>query len=218
MTPPISNRSTPVRALEPSKQINSNNTEDNNSNNNSKASTPDIRLEFYDIEELSPLSTPATSPKQSPTRTPSPSFMKRSPSPRPCASPIPPGSPLLSPVPISPAQKRARSFTKELLRARSFRAQRERSCSRNNSRNSSRVNSRCGSPDPEIENINPIKIQKDQEVTFIIKRSLGSRKGWKIMPEDGGEMDSEALKKVVSMIKDIEFQGFAVPERITIKL
>lgn len=201
-TPPSSNRSTPVRATEPVNIL----TSDSN-----HGSTPDIRLEFWDIDELSPLSTPATSPRNSPSplkaRSPS-----RSPSPRPLCSPLPPGSPLLSPHPISPALKRARSFNKELRRARSFRALREKSCSRNGSL----ANSRCGSPEPEIQTINNIHVP--QEVSFSIKRTLGTRKGWKIMPEDGHALEGEALIKVVNMIKDIEFQGFAVPERITIKI
>jgi hypothetical protein len=45
-----------------------------------------------------------------------------------------------------------------------------------------------------------------QEVSFSIKRALGSRKGWKIMPDDGHSLDNEALRRVVSMIKDIEYQ------------
>merc|ERR1719342_2034120 len=61
--------------------------------NNSKQSTPDIKLEFWDIDELSPLSTPAVS------RSPSPYELhdlqlSRSPSPRNIRSPLPPNSPL----------------------------------------------------------------------------------------------------------------------------
>ena len=47
---------------------------------------------------------------------------------------------------------------------------------------------------------------KEQEVSFSIKRALGSRKGWKIMPDDGHIIDGSALKTVVSMIKNLEFQ------------
>ena len=32
------------------------------------------------------------------------------------------------------------------------------------------------------------------------------RKGWKIMTEDGESLDSNALRAVVGMIKDIEYQ------------
>ena len=44
------------------------------------------------------------------------------------------------------------------------------------------------------------------EVSFSIKRALGSRKGWKIMADDGHNIDGSALKTVVNMIKDMEFQ------------
>ena len=48
-----------------------------------------------------------------------------------------------------------------------------------------------------------------QEISFRIKKCLGSRKGWKIFPEDDdivGEMDTKALKTVVNMIKELECQ------------
>jgi len=38
------------------------------------------------------------------------------------------------------------------------------------------------------------------------------------MTEDGESLDSNALRAVVSMIKEIEYQGLAVPERITIRV
>lgn len=39
------------------------------------------------------------------------------------------------------------------------------------------------------------------------------------MPDDGQQnMDDSALKSVVSIIKDMELKGFAVPERISIKV
>ena len=34
----------------------------------------------------------------------------------------------------------------------------------------------------------------------------GGRKGWKIMTEDGESLDSNALRAVVGMIKEIEYQ------------
>ena len=44
-----------------------------------------------------------------------------------------------------------------------------------------------------------------QEVSFSIKKSFGSRKGWKIMPDDEQQnIDASALKSVVSIIKDME--------------
>ena len=47
---------------------------------------------------------------------------------------------------------------------------------------------------------------QNQEVSFSIKRALGSRKGWKIMADDGHSIDGSALRTVVNMIKDMEFQ------------
>ena len=106
-----------------------------------KPSTPDIRLEFWDIDELSPLSTPAGSPPRSPSPYELvPRCISRSPSPCSMRSPIPSSSPLLCPNTASPALKRVKSFNKELRRARSFRAAREKSSSRQNSA----VNSRLG--------------------------------------------------------------------------
>jgi len=183
-----------------------------NSCPNSKQSTPDIRLEFWDINELSPLSTPAVS------RSPSPFDLhdlqlSRSPSPRNIRSPLPPNSPLLSPHRASPQLKKVQSFNKELRRARSFRNAREKSASRN----SSAANSRCSSPCPETILLKNKPYQ--QEVSFSIKKSFGSRKGWKIMPDDGHhDIDASALQSVVSIIKDMEVKGFAVPERISIKI
>ena len=103
-------------------------------------STPELKSDFYSIDELSPLSTPACSPPASPTtsRSPSPPPSVTAP-PRPQSpavshSPIRPDSPLLCPHTLSPALRRARSFNKDLRRAASFRAARERqSLSRNNS-------------------------------------------------------------------------------------
>ena len=113
--------------------------DDQNIDGTSKQSTPEIRLEFWDIEELSPLSTPAGSPPRSPSPYDLlPTSPTRSPSPCLTHSPIPPSSPLLSPHIASPALKRAKSFNKELRRARSFRAAREKSSSRQNSAVNSR--------------------------------------------------------------------------------
>ena len=55
---------------------------------------------------------------------------------------------------------------------------------------------RCSSP-----------CRSQEEVSFSIKRSLGSRKGWKIMPDDGQcELDASALQSVVAIIKDMEIK------------
>ena len=115
---------------------------DENSCPNSKQSTPDIRLEYWDINELSPLSTPAVSRSPSPfdlhdLRDLAPG-LSRSPSPRTARSPLPPNSPLLSPHRASPQLNRVKSFNKELRRARSFRNAREKSASRHSSAANSR--------------------------------------------------------------------------------
>merc|ERR1712106_104074 len=178
-----------------------------------KPSTPDICLEFWDIGELSPLSTPSGSPPRSPSPYELvPRCISRSPSPCSMRSPIPSSSPLLFPNTASPALKRVKSFNKELRRARSFRAAREKSSSRQNSA----VNSRNPSPRKGIDNEKAS--DQNQEVSFSIKRALGSRKGWKILAEDGNSLDGSALRTVVGMIKDMETQGFAVPERISIRM
>merc|ERR1711970_1082616 len=171
--------------------------------------TAQIEPDFYSIEELSPLSTPASSPPASPrtSRSPSPVMTPSRPeSPAVSRSPIRPDSPLLCPHKLSPAVTRARSFTRDLRRAASFRAAREReSRSRNNSPACSR-------------NTSPETAQQQREVSFQVKKALGLRKGWKIMADDGEVINNAALKTVVTMIKDMECQGCAVPDRITVKV
>merc|ERR1711875_150405 len=88
--------------------------------------TTQNKADFYSIEELSPLSTPASSPPSSPRTSRSPSPVRRPESPCVSRSPISPDSPLLCPHKLSPAVTRARSFTRDLRRAASFRAARER--------------------------------------------------------------------------------------------
>ena len=70
--------------------------------------------------------------------------------------------------------------------------------------------SRCSSPCPESF-LSPNHAlggyKAGQEVSFSIKKSFGSRKGWKIMPDDGQQnIDSSALQSVVSIIKDMEIK------------
>merc|ERR1711892_1057690 len=208
LTPPGRNCLTPPKSTcctPPRRDLAAPDCLDDQASATSKQSTPDIRLEFYDIAELSPLSTPAGSRSPSPYEL-IPRSPTRSPSPRPTHSPIPLSSPLLSPHTDSPALKRAKSFNKDLRRTRSFRAAREKSSSRQNSA----ANSRNPSPRRDAGN--------NMEVSFSIKRALGSRKGWKIMADDGHNIDGSALKTVVNIIKGMEFQGFAVPERISINI
>merc|ERR1712172_448921 len=89
--------------------------------------------------------------------------------PPPPRSPLPPDSPLL--------RSRARSFNKELRRQASFRAAREKqSLSRNNSPAVSR------NPSPERQEL--VIINQEQEMAFRVKKCLGSRKGWKIIPDN----------------------------------
>jgi len=158
-------------------------------------------------------------------------------------SPIPPNSPLLNRTPESPQLARARKIHREMTRAKGFRASLSRDSSRAGSRSGSRVGSRCatpssnsrcatpsrnsraGSPEDKVGDlsVNGIPINKliiSGEVSFAIRPSLGARKGWKIMPENGGDAieDPVLLRKVVDMIKNMEFSGHAVPERITIKV
>merc|ERR1719228_403404 len=154
----------------------------------------------------SPNASKAGTPEISTIAEDSPSVASPCPSPR-AITPVPQDSPLLHPRALSPCVQRARSFNKDLRRAASFRAAKERSCSRN----SSAANSRQGSPEPA-------PAVASAEVSFSIKRALGARKGWKIMTEDGESLDSNALRAVVGMIKEIEYQGLAVPERITIRV
>ena len=66
---------------------------------------------------------------------------------------------------------------------------------------------RCSSPCPEGFLRGPAVTAEAQEVSFSIKKSFGSRKGWKIMPDDGQQnIDSSALQNVVSLIKDMELK------------
>ena len=61
-------------------------------------------------------------------------------------------------------------------------------------------------------------MQHGSQVSFKIKKSLGSRKGWMIMQEDAEEgQGQEALKTVIQMIREMECQGFVIPEKITVK-
>ena len=157
-------------------------------------------------------------------------------------SPIPPNSPLLNRTPESPQLARARKIHREMTRAKGFSLSRE--SSRAGSRSGSRVGSRCATPSrnsrcatpsrnsragsPEekgggdlgVGGIPVNKVMMSGEVSFAVRPSLGARKGWKIMPEAGGDAieDPELLRRVVEMIKEMEFSGHAVPERITIKV
>jgi len=147
-------------------------------------------------------------------------------------SPIPPDSPLLNKAPASPQLQRARQIHRELSRARHFRASRE--SSRHSSRQGSRQGSRCSTPARggsragSPTRANGINLPINQrpmtgELSFAVRPALGGRKGWMIMPDNGGGTeedggDPDALQRVVEMIKEMELCGHAVPERITIKV
>lgn len=170
----------------------------------------------FSSNQASPNRSPFTKPKNIPEQ-PEDEPVSECPGSR---SPLPPGSPLLVTRAMSPALQRARSFNKELRRQASFRAAREKqSLSRNNSPNVSRTNSPAVSRNPSPEREEPVSQQ--QEMAFRVKKCLGSRKGWKIIPDNDDNLEdinTVALRTVVSMIKDMECQGFAVPERISVKV
>ena len=48
--------------------------------------------------------------------------------------------------------------------------------------------------------------QEEQEMGFSIRRALGGRRGWKIMADDGEMVDGLALRRIVTIIKDMELQ------------
>jgi len=60
-----------------------------------------------------------------------------------------------------------------------------------------------------------------QEVTFNIKKSTLGRIGWRIMPEDDSlnlKMNQEILNQVLEKIRDMQYSGQVVPEKMTVKL
>merc|ERR1711997_649742 len=123
-------------------------------------------------------------------------------------SPLPPDSPLLRPsTPQSPGSRRAREIQREARRARNFRDSLERS----GSRSRGGTPARCSTPTTKTTTSIP------GEMSFSVKPNLGTRKGWKIMPESG-EPDPEMLQRVIDMIHEMEFSGRAIPERITLKV
>merc|ERR1712020_779142 len=124
---------------------------------------------------------------------------------------LPPDSPLLRPsTPQSPGSRRAREIQREARRALNFRDSLERSGSR----------SRGGTParsTPTPKTTTTTTVIPGEELSFSVKPNLGTRKGWKIMPESG-DPDPEILQRVIDMIHEMEFSGRAIPERITLKV
>merc|ERR1711997_1030640 len=127
-------------------------------------------------------------------------------------SPLPPDSPLLRPsTPQSPGSRRAREIQREARRARNFRDSLERSGSRSRGGTPAR-----STPTPKTTTTSTVTIP-GEEMSFSVKPNLGTRKGWKIMPESG-DPDPEILQRVIDMIHEMEFSGRAIPERITLKV
>ena len=125
---------------------------------------------------------------------------------------LPPDSPLLRPsTPQSPGSRRAREIQREARRARNFRDSLERSGSRSRGGTPAR-----STPTPKTTTTSTVTIP-GEEMSFSVKPNLGTRKGWKIMPESG-DPDPEILQRVIDMIHEMEFSGRAIPERITLKV
>ena len=53
---------------------------------------------------------------------------------------------------------------------------------------------------------NVAQTRDENKVTQTRVTQVNGRKGWKIMTEDGESLDSNALRAVVGMIKEIEYQ------------
>merc|ERR1712141_8079 len=94
-------------------------------------------------------------------------------------NPLPPDSPLLRPsTPQSPGSRRAREIQRDARRARSGSGSRSRGGTPARS-----------TPTPKTTTTTVIP---GEELSFSVKPNLGTRKGWKIMPESG-DPDPEIL-------------------------
>ncbi len=122
--------------------------------------------------------------------------------------------------------EKMKSFNRTLRRARSFRGGRERSCSNASEYRRSNNNNNCSSNNKE-KNDNTKRGSK-RSVTYCVQRTKYGRKGWKVMlPPEAEEgldddnkafFDKAALEKVMGRIRDLEFSGKEVPERITVEV
>jgi len=115
-------------------------------------------------------------------------------------TPVSADSPLLSKAPTDPARRRLKSFNKTIRRARSFRASREKSVDKS------------GVSEVEL---------RGQEVSFIIKKSLSGRVGWKIMPEDETlnlRINAAILEQVMNRIRELQFSGSVVPDKMSLRI
>ncbi|TRY78938.1 hypothetical protein TCAL_16728 [Tigriopus californicus] len=129
-------------------------------------------------------------------------------------TPIPANSPLLTPhKPATNSNlERVKTYNRNLRRARSFRAQRERSYD-NTGLREGRCNSTSTGTAP------PMPMPK--EVSFTIRKSQFGRRGWKVMPEDNlnlRHVNGDIIEKVMCTIRDFELSGRVVPERMTLRL
>ena len=62
-------------------------------------------------------------------------------------------------------------------------------------------------PSPERQEL--VVVNQEQEMAFRVKKCLGSRKGWKIIPDNDDnseDINTVALRTVVNMIKEMECQ------------
>ena len=138
---------------------------------------------------------------------------------------LPPDSPLLRSRTASPALQRARSVLVERagvslnMSGTSTRSCGDRRASRRPERDS-RPRERTplpapgggwtgdlGTKDNLYRNTSPAREVETPQLSFKIKKSLGSRKGWIIMAEDEENCQAQdALKTVIQMIRDMECQ------------
>jgi len=127
------------------------------------------------------------------------------PSPAVTRTPVPQDSPLLQKaVPQDPILKRIRSFNKSLKKAQSFRLTRAKS------KSVEKI------VEPEVE-----ETFSGREISFKVKKTMMGRIGWRIMPEDDSlnlKMNKDILNQVLESIKDMQYCGQTVPDKITVKL
>jgi len=116
-------------------------------------------------------------------------------------TPIPADSPLFSQQPpVTDSIKQLKNFNRSLKKAKSFRAAREKI--------DKVVSDRCASV--------PIR---QEWVTFLIKKSVIGRNGWKIMTENEEmnlRLNRETIEMVTEKIRDLQFSGEVVPDKMTI--
>ena len=94
--------------------------------------------------------------------------------------------------------KRVKSFTKDLRRARSFRSTREKSKTAGEVRLAARGYCHGSMFQESVLDL------RGQEVTFLVKKSLSGRIGWKVMPEDDNlnlKMNASIMGQVMARIR-----------------